>query len=164
MPRGRLAELAVEEQVAGLGHAHIAADKVGIPLDQSFSVGKLGKGAVGCVSGFKAAGLDPEERGAQRSIGVAPGANLPRQRRNLDARGQEPGIVVALQRLAIGKAQQAGAIGDLRREFSFWSNGLVASDEREPLPEGSLIGRIGEAQEIRRAIAKAIGPGWRRAI
>jgi hypothetical protein len=41
---------------------------------------------------------------------------------------------------------------------------LVASDEREPLPEGSLIGRIGEAQEIRRAIAKAIGPGWRRAI
>jgi len=71
---------------------------------------------------------------------------------------------VALQRLAIGKAQQAGAIGDLRREFSFWSNGLVASDEREPLPEGSLIGRIGEAQEIRRAIAKAIGPGWRRAI
>jgi len=81
VPRGRLAELAVEEQVAGLGHAHIAADKVGIPLDQSFSVGKLGKGAVGCVSGFKAAGLDPEERGAQRSIGVAPGANLPRQRR-----------------------------------------------------------------------------------
>jgi hypothetical protein len=68
VPRRRLAELAVEEQVAGLGLADIAADEVGIALDQRFGVGKLREGAVGQSAARKLPG-DAEERRAERRFG-----------------------------------------------------------------------------------------------
>ena len=43
-----------------------------------------------------------------------PGANLARGRGNLDPRRFKPLLVVPLQRLAVGVAQQAGAIRNLR--------------------------------------------------
>jgi hypothetical protein len=64
VPGRGLAELAEEEQVAGLGLAHVAADQVCVALDQGSGVGKLGKGAVSCVGGLKTARPHPEERRA----------------------------------------------------------------------------------------------------
>ena len=48
--------MAIEEQVSGLSLAHVAADQVGIALDQRFCVGKLREGAVGGVCGPKLPG------------------------------------------------------------------------------------------------------------
>ncbi len=115
MPRRRLAELAIEEQVAGERGAHIAADKVRVSLDQRFGVGELGKCAVGNVARLECAGPHAKERRAERGVRIVPGANLARRGRDLDFRGLEPAFIVALESLAIGVAKQAGAIGDLRQ-------------------------------------------------
>ena len=51
VPRRRLAELPVKEQVAGQRRAHIAADEVRVALDERSGVGKLRKCAVGQIIG-----------------------------------------------------------------------------------------------------------------
>ncbi len=55
---------------------------------------------------------------------------------------------MALEGFAIGVAQEAGAVGDLGRNFGPGTNGLVVGDEREPAAEGGLIGGIGEAEKM----------------
>jgi len=107
VPRRRLAELAVEEQVAGLGLAHVAADEVGVALDQRFGVGKLGEGAVTGVGRLKAAGTDAKQARAEGRLRVAPGAQLispellmllaPEALRFVRGEDQAPGPVRPLQ-------------------------------------------------------------------
>ena len=82
----------------------------------------------GFVSGFEAAGFHTKQPRAERRIRVAPGANLSRQRPYVNSRINEPGVVVALESLAIGVAQQAGAVGNLRWNFGWRPDGLVLGD------------------------------------
>ena len=148
VPRRRLAKLAIEEQVAGLRLAEVAANEVSIALDQCFGVGKLGEGAVGCIGGLKAAGANAEEPSAQRSFRIPPGANFAGQRRDFDAGRKEPGVVVVLEGFAIGIAQEAGAVVDFRRDIGAGTDGLEVGDGGEPLAKGGLVCRVGEAEEV----------------
>jgi len=90
MPGRGLAELAVKQQVAGLGLAHIAAHSKRIELDQCFGVGKLRKGAVLGIIRLKGAWLDAEQPRAEWSIRIVPGHDLPGQNSNIDAGRHDP--------------------------------------------------------------------------
>ena len=76
-----------------------------------------------------------EQRRAQWRMRIAPGANLARRRRNHNACGQEPAFVVALERLAVGVAQKAGAVGDLRRHLGTgrmaWYSAISVNQRRK---------------------------------
>ena len=66
----------------------------------------------------------------------------------------EPGFVVGVQRLAIGKAEQCGAIVDLGGQF-----GLVClrfRDGGEPAAEGLAVLRGVEAKEIGGSVGIAV--------
>jgi len=143
VPGGGLAELAVEEQVSGLGLVDVAGEEVCVALGQGFGVGKLGEGAVCGIGRLEAAGTDAEEGCAERRDWVMPGVDLAGKSGDLDAGGEEPGIVVPFKGFAVGVAQEAGAVGDFGWNFRFGTNGLVVGDEREPLAEGGLIGWVG---------------------
>ena len=162
MPRRRLAKLTIEEQVAGLRRAHIAADEVRVPLDQRFGIGELGERTVGQIIRLKNAGPHTEERRAKRRAGVAPLANLARRGRNTNSAGLEPAFIVAFERLAIGVAKQAGTVADLGRDFGRGADRLVLRDEREPAAEGGLIGRVGQAEKVGCAVAEPVAPHQRR--
>src|ERR1700722_3201172 len=144
MPRRRLTELSIEEQIAGERRARIAADKICVPLDQCFGVGELSECAVGNVTRLESAVPHAKERRAERRVRIAPGANLARQCRNFDLASLEPAFIVALEGLAIGVAKQAGAIGDLRRDLGWETDSLVLGDERKPASECSLVCVIGQ--------------------
>ena len=93
---------------------------------------------------------------------IAPCANLARRGRNLNSAGLEPAFIVALESLAIGIAQQTGAVADFGRDFGRGTNGLVLRDEREPAAKGGLVGRIGQAQKVGCAVAEPVAPNQRR--
>jgi len=65
---------------------------------------------------------------------------------------------MALEGLTVRKAQQAGAVSDFRRNLFPWTNRLIVGDQRKPASEPGLVGRIGEAQEVRGAIGEAVTP------
>jgi hypothetical protein len=60
VPRRRLAELAIEEQVAREGRTNVAAHEKSVALDKGFRIGKLREGSVGNISGLKRAGTHTE--------------------------------------------------------------------------------------------------------
>src|ERR1700679_1181868 len=113
MPGRRLAKLPVEEQIARLCGAYVAADEEGIALDKCFGVSELSEAAVGEVSGVKAAGLDAEELRTERRIRIMPYTDFAGECVNFNACREEPGIVMPLEGFAVRVAQQAGAIGNL---------------------------------------------------
>src|SRR5277367_5459473 len=159
MPRRRLAELAIEEQVARKRSARIAANKICVSLDQCFGIGKLSKCTVGDIVWLEGAGPNPKECCAEWRVRVAPSANLARRCRNFDFCGLEPAFIVALEGLAIGIAKEAGAVGDLRRDFGRRTDGLKLGDERKPAAEGGLVCWIGQAEKGRCAVIEAVAPG-----
>ena len=158
VPRGRLAELPVEEQVSRLGLARIAGYEVGIPLDQRFGVGKLRKRSIGRVGGFEVAGSNAKQTSAQRRLRIAPCTNLAGKRGNFSSGLHKPRVVVALEGFTIGVAQQAGAICDFGGDFRLRPHGLEVRDLGEPLPERGLVGRVGQAEKIRSAVVETVGP------
>ena len=111
---------------------------------------------------LKSAGLHTKERRAERRVGVAPRANLARRGRNLYSAALEPAFIVAFESLAIGVAKQAGAVGDLGRDFGRRADSLVLGDEREPAAEPGPVGGIGQAEKVGCAIAEPVAPHQRR--
>ena len=158
VPRRRLAELPVEKQVAWLGRAHIPAYEVGVALNQRFGVGELCKCAAGQIFRRKCARRHAEQRRTQRRVRVAPRANFSRRRRNLNAAGLKPDVVVPLEGFSIRITQQARAIGNLRGRLRLRPRRLVLGNQREPAAKRRLVGRIGQAHKVWRSVAVAIAP------
>ena len=110
------------------------------------------------VGGLESAWLHAEQVRPQRRIGILifRGRWDAWQDRQMRVRG--PIAVVNAQRFAISVADQRRAIHNLRRPALRGLKVLRLGQESEPAAEGSLVVRILQAEEIRRAVAGGI-PG-----
>src|SRR5258708_40372250 len=60
------------------------------------------------------------------------------------------------QGVAIREAKESRTIIYLDRDFLGRTQGLILSDEREPIPKCLLVGPVIEPQEVRRSVLKAV--------
>ncbi len=80
-----------------------------------------------------------------------------------DAGFARPDGIVGAQRIAIGIAEQRGAVADLGRHFGGLAKSLVLRDQREPAPERFAVSGRVEAEKIGRPVAITVGPKYRLA-
>jgi len=101
MPRRRLAELPVKEQVARKRRAHIAAYEVGVSINQRPGVSKLRKCTIRYVLRHKGTWHHAKKPRSKRRVRIGPRANFAGGSGYLDSSGLEPGFVVTFKRFAI---------------------------------------------------------------
>lgn len=159
MPWRRLAELPVEEQVAGQGRVYVAAHKIRVSFDKRPGIGELRKCSVGCVLRLKWSRPDSKKPRSQRRVRITPRSNLAGRCGDLDPGGLEPSFVVMLKSFAIGITKQACTVCDFSRHLGGRTKRLIFRNERKPAAEGSLVGWIGEPKKIGRPIAESVAPG-----
>jgi hypothetical protein len=127
-----------------------------VEILQSFGVGKFGEGAIIDICGKEWAGADAKNFGAERSCGIAIFFDGGQGGRRLDATFNLPGIVASTKCVAIGIAQERGAIVDFLREILIGTKRLEFGDEDEAAAKGVLIGRGIETEEIGSAVGVMI--------
>ena len=80
----------------------------------------------------------------------------------------EPAFVVHVERFAIGKAEQGGAVVDLRGKLGGWLVGLVLSDGGKPGAKGLAVLGCVETEKIGGSVGVGVAgiedEGYRNAI
>ena len=114
------------------------------------------------VSGPESAGLHAEQVRSQRRVRILIFRDRGDAWQNRQMRVRRPIAVVNAQRFAISVADQRRAIHNFRRSTFRRLKVLRLGQESEPAAEGTLVVRILQAEEIRRAVGGGIRRcrGW----
>src|SRR5580704_17623602 len=112
-----------------------------VEILQSFGVGKFGEGAIIDICGKEWARANAEYIRSERSGRIAIFFDGGQGGGRLDAIFNLPSIVASAEGIAIGIAEECGAIVDFLREILIGTKRLEFGDEDEAAAKGVLIGR-----------------------
>src|SRR5664279_2349699 len=117
---------------------------------QRLHICELREGAIAEVARLEASTTHPKECRRQRGVGILILLDVACRSRSWQRHLARPRGIVRAQRLAVGKAQEPGAIVNFGRQRPS-AEILRLGQERKPPAEGNAVGRIVQAQEVRSA-------------